>query len=380
MMENDPLLNRVRNWFGFGHRSDDEEQADSAYATGETGHSAAQLANRQLLEGIFEFILEHHLPVNEETLAFAHDLVSGRDPCLAGLVRRRVSSREPITCEWIEDVRNEREKDESVALDELRERLEKSIAQFTQTTRDARSATSDYQSALQNHVDELHEVNKAGAVIQELANVAKAMIDRTQEIEHQMARSERETRNLQRRLDEAKRNAEIDHLTGLPNRRAFEAMLENEFADARLRRDALCVAFCDIDKFKLINDTHGHEAGDRVLKVVARTLAEISDDRCHVARHGGEEFVVLFRGKTLREAYETLDATRETLANRKLVNRATDTPFGQVSFSGGLADIFAFRDPRAALKAADEALYVAKDTGRNRIVLANQSGPIQAAA
>ncbi len=380
MMVNDPLLHRVRNWFGFGHRSDDEEQADPDNATDETDLSAAQLANRHLLEGIFEFILEHHLPVDEETLNFGHDLVSGRDPCLSGLVRRRTASHEPITREWIELVRNERQKDESVALDELRERLEKSITQFTQTTRDARSATSDYQNALQSHVDELHEVNKAGAAIQELANVAKAMIERTQEIEHQMARSERETRNLQRRLDEAKRNAEIDHLTGLPNRRAFEALLDSEFADARLRRDALCVAFCDIDKFKLINDTHGHEAGDRVLKVVARTLAEISDDRCHVARHGGEEFVVLFRGKTLREAYETLDATRETLANRKLVNRATDTPFGQVSFSGGLADVFAFRDPRAALKAADEALYVAKDTGRNRIVLASQAGAVQAAA
>lgn len=380
MMENDPLLRRVRNWFGFGQRSENEEQAGPDNASGESGHSAAQLANRQMLEGIFEFVLQHHLPVDEETLNFAHDLVSGRDPCLSGLVRRRLAGHEPITREWIESVRDERTKDESVALDELRERLEKSITQFTQTTKDARSATSDYQSALQSHVEELHEVNKAGAVIQELANVAKAMIDRTQEIEHQMARSERETRNLQRRLDEAKRNAEIDHLTGLPNRRAFEALLDSEFADARLRRDALCVAFCDIDKFKLINDTHGHEAGDRVLKVVARTLSEISDDRCHVARHGGEEFVVLFRGKTLREAYEALDATRETLANRKLVNRATDTPFGQVSFSGGLADIFAFRDPRSALKAADEALYVAKDTGRNRIVLAGQSGAVQAAA
>ena len=100
------------------------------------------------------------------------------------------------------------------------------------------------------------------------------------------------------------------------------------------------------------------EAGDRVLKVVARTLAEISDDRCHVARHGGEEFVVLFRGKTLRQSYETLDATRETLANRKLVNRATDTPFGQVSFSGGLADIFAFRDQLAKLVVAHLAVLV----------------------
>ena len=81
----------------------------------------------------------------------------------------------------------------------------------------------------------------------------------------------------------------------------------------------------------------------------------------------------------MSEAYERLDATREALANRRLVNRATDTPFGQVTFSGGLADVFAFRDQREALKAADEALYAAKNAGRNQIVMAVPKGEAKAA-
>jgi diguanylate cyclase len=107
-----------------------------------------------------------------------------------------------------------------------------------------------------------------------------------------------------------------------------------------------------------------------VLKLVAQNLARISGERCHVARHGGEEFVVLFRDKPLGEARAALDALREELAARHFVNRATDTPIGQVTFSGGLADVFAHADRSAALRAADAALYRAKEGGRNRLELA----------
>ena len=107
-----------------------------------------------------------------------------------------------------------------------------------------------------------------------------------------------------------------------------------------------------------------------MLKLVADSLSHISNDSCHVARHGGEEFVMLFRGQKLEEAQAKLDALREALAERRLVNRANDQPFGQVTFSAGIADVFACGDPRTALRAADTALYRAKLNGRNRIELA----------
>ena len=114
--------------------------------------------------------------------------------------------------------------------------------------------------------------NRAGAVLSEMLAIARSMLEHTREIEHQMVRSEKETRVLHRSLEDARRSAEIDHLTGLPNRRAFETRIEKEVVAARAAGEPLCVAFCDIDRFKKINDTHGHEAGDRVLKVVAHAL------------------------------------------------------------------------------------------------------------
>ena len=150
-------------------------------------------------------------------------------------------------------------------------------------------------------------------------------------------------------------------------------MLERENASAIEAGEPMSVAICDIDHFKRVNDTHGHEAGDRVIRAVAQTLAKISNDKCHVARHGGEEFVILFRGKTIEEAWTLLDETRKAMAERRLVNRATDMPFGRITFSGGVADVFAHTTPRDALKAADDALYAAKAAGRNCIVQDTQA-------
>ena len=137
-----------------------------------------------------------------------------------------------------------------------------------------------------------------------------------------------------------------------PDRRAFEACFEQEYREARANAQTLAVGFCDIDHFKLVNDTHGHDAGDRVIKLVAQSLARISNDHCHVARHGGEEFVVLFRNVALDDAMASLNRLRQEMAERRLVSRANDLPFGQVTFSGGIADVFAFPDRRAALRAA----------------------------
>lgn len=383
MTAHDPQFARetkgIWRWLGFGAGGRREEW-DAAPAS-ESGDPLERRdrRHREVLSDVGRFLLTNHIAVNPFTLAAAHDIVTGADPKLARLVADRLDTREPVTLEWLEDAARQAGRDDRVAtLDALMAKLEASIEEFTRTTSAARSATSDYNSALEAHVGELEQVSKAGAVIAELASIAKVMLDRTREIEQQMTRSENETRALQESLEEARRRADIDHLTGLPNRRAFEATLDEEHTAALASGEPLCVAFCDIDDFKRVNDTHGHEAGDRVLRAVAQSLARISDDHCHVARHGGEEFVILFRGKTLDEAWTTLDEARMIMAERRLINRATDRPFGRITFSGGIADVFVHTSPRAALKAADDALYLAKRDGRNRIVKAGE--PIQAAA
>ncbi|MDE2406096.1 MAG: GGDEF domain-containing protein [Sphingomonadales bacterium] len=335
----------------------------------------ARAARLALMTDITAFLDAHEIEVTALTLAAVHDYLTASDIGLVCAIDRRLGANLPITTEWLETAGREEERvDDREALAALMVRLESNLDEFGKTTNAARSAANEYSSALEAHVGGLGQgAHGTASMISELASLARAMLTRTRDLEREMTRSELQTRTLRRNLDQARRTADKDHLTGLPNRRAFEAMFEAELAVAAAEHEHLCVAFCDIDDFKRINDTHGHEAGDRVLRAVAQNLARISNDKCHVARHGGEEFVILFRGVSLNEAWDMLDEARIQQAERRLVNRANDMPFGKVTFSGGVADVFAYDDPRAALRAADQALYRAKEEGRNRIVLATRS-------
>lgn len=378
MSDNDAKSKGILRWLGLGAAQREEEETAGVEVAQPAPEPAEvedprERRRRQLLGDIGSFLLTHRLEVNSFTLAIAHDVLTGADPKLARLLEERVISRQPVSMHWLEDACRSTGRNDGIAqLDALMTKLESSIQDFGQTTMAAKSAANEYNSALEQHVNELEQVSKAGIVITELANIARLMLDRTREIEKEMSRSEMQTRSLQRSLEEARRSAEMDHLTGLPNRRAFEAVLERETAAAIDEHEPICVAICDIDHFKRVNDTHGHEAGDRVIRAVAQTLAKISNENCHVARHGGEEFVVLFRGKTIEEAWQILDEARDAMAERRLVNRATDIPFGRITFSGGVADVVAHATPREAMKAADDALYAAKAAGRNLILKAGE--------
>lgn len=372
MTSSDNSSGSILGWLGFGGaRKSDSLDGARTPADGRASGNIFQQARYHLLEEISSFLLAHELDVTPNNLIAAHGAFSGANPGLARQIAQRVAGGLGVTQAWLDEVTAAAETaDKHDGIQVLMSRLETTLETFSKNTTAARSATSHYSNELEQHVAELVQVQETGHIISSLADLAKAMLERTRQLETDMRRSEDEAKILRRNLDKARRDADIDHLTGLPNRRAFEAVLDREHQEARAALDALVVAFCDIDHFKLVNDTHGHDAGDRVIRLIAELLAGISNDNCHVARHGGEEFVMLFRGASLSEAKASLDTVRESMAERRLINRKTEEPFGQITFSAGIADVFDFPDPRAALKAADEALYAAKQGGRNQVQVA----------
>ncbi|MBC2666507.1 GGDEF domain-containing protein [Novosphingobium flavum] len=335
-------------------------------------------ARRVLLDRMSEFLIGNDLDVSPANLLLAHAAFSGSDLDLARRIAERELAREAIDQDWLDRMKpaeaDEMGSEEREAeLDRLMGRLDSSLASFSSATTRAHGTTAAYGDSLQQHVGEMggNRIggdDTTGEMLTSLVGIAKAMLERTREVEGEMKRSSEEAESLRRSLERARRDAEIDHLTGLPNRRAFEGVLANQYREAQQEIDLLTLAICDIDHFKRVNDLHGHETGDRVIQAIGQVLARISDDRCHVARHGGEEFVMLFRGRSVREAKEMLDLARRQLADRNFINRITDEPIGQITFSGGVADVFAYADPRDALRGADEALYRAKAEGRNQIV------------
>jgi diguanylate cyclase len=358
-------------WLGRLSQRPSGEPAPAGESAAASRADPVRQGRRQLLDAICDFLLDNDLGVTPENLLAAHGAFTGANPGLARQLVARLESGEGITQAWLDEVTaNHAAERKDVAIERLIGKLEQNLETFAKSSKAARTATSAYNSQLERHVVELGQVEETGQIITGLADLARAMALRTRQLEQDMRKSEDEAKALRRHLDRAKHDAEVDHLTGLPNRRAFEALLEKHYREAQAEVEPLSVAFCDIDHFKKVNDTHGHDAGDRVIKLIAEALARISNDNCHVARHGGEEFVMLFRGLRPSEAMAKLDLAREEMAARNLVNRRTDQPIGQITFSGGVADVFGYHDPRAALRAADEALYKAKQSGRNRILIA----------
>jgi diguanylate cyclase (GGDEF) domain len=326
---------------------------------------------KTLYDEVGSFIFAHDLDLTPLNFGLALDYITGNDIAIEKAVRAILTERGKLTNGVAEQIIAEQRAEELTpdTLGDMLLEVEANLDQLTGIANQSSSSAKDFGAALQKQAATLGQAD-TGEAVSNLILLTRSMIEKTREVEARMRDGQVQTRLLQKNLESARKAAEQDHLTGLPNRRAFENTLREEAATAREGTEPLCVAFCDIDHFKVINDNHGHDAGDRVLKFVAGLLAKISDDRCHVARHGGEEFVMLFRGMTVAEAAKVVDDARIDMAQRNLVDRKTGERMERVTFSGGVADVFAYPEPRDALKAADRALYLAKEHGRNRVYIA----------
>ena len=158
-----------------------------------------------------------------------------------------------------------------------------------------------------------------------------------------------------------------DFLTDLVNRRRFFEHLESAMADARIHNTGLSVVMFDLDFFKRINDTFGHDSGDVVLKNTALRVRELLRGSDCAARFGGEEFIILLRETRIDAALAIAEAVRSKIAT---------VPYdlvGAVSASFGVAEWNTKEDARALINRADRALYVAKQTGRNRVIRADET-------
>jgi diguanylate cyclase (GGDEF)-like protein len=170
---------------------------------------------------------------------------------------------------------------------------------------------------------------------------------------------------MHRIMAETQLQASTDNLTGLLNRRS----LENQTRVLRNDQTSFVVAMADLDHFKELNDTYGHETGDRALRLFAETLRRALRDRDLVCRHGGEEFAVVLPECTTVDARVALESVRAELINAL---RAAGLPAYTASF--GIIEANDGEDLESALRRADAALFEAKHTGRDRVVVHGPSG------
>jgi diguanylate cyclase (GGDEF)-like protein len=180
-----------------------------------------------------------------------------------------------------------------------------------------------------------------------------------------IARKAGERLGVLRAFSRSETQAQTDQLTGLLNRRSLEARVHDLARDGR----TYTVAFGDLDHFKQLNDVHGHDAGDRALRLFSRVLRDAIRPTDIAARYGGEEFVVVVPDSTTGATVAMLERVRERLALAQ--HHGTVPPF-TVSF--GVADSLAAHDFDETVGLADRALLEAKRAGRNRTIAHSEGG------
>jgi diguanylate cyclase len=280
----------------------------------------------------------------------------------------------------------------AAVLSEVTKRLEEMAGYLTESNSASRSHFDDTQSlndTVMSHVreltDEVSEATELGllqsAVNARLESVANQVCDfrareqhrlleyngRAEHMRARIADLEREAQELHSKLDLEKHGARLDPLTGVANRKSFDERFAREIAQRVQGAAPSVMLLWDIDSFKVINDSYGHRAGDRVLQSVAACFTAALRASDFVARIGGEEFAVLLTGIKLAEAMHVANQTRIAVEALRFHFRGTPV---RVTVSCGITELHQDDASEAAFDRADAALYRAKNGGKNLCVAA----------
>lgn len=186
------------------------------------------------------------------------------------------------------------------------------------------------------------------------------------EANERIMESQKRLKQLEAELDNAKEKALYDGLTGVYNRASFNDRIKIEVEKARRTGRSLFVIMLDLDHFKRINDNYGHQTGDMVLKIFASQTKKVIRNIDFIGRYGGEEFVVLLPEIKLELALEIAERIRKKIENTKLIyNKKTF----KVTVSVGMTAYKEGDTPESLIERADQALYQAKNSGRNKVVV-----------
>jgi diguanylate cyclase (GGDEF)-like protein len=285
-----------------------------------------------------------------------------------------------------EDIQHEIEKfiDERIHLDqaELEQKAKEITKLMTYMTKflgDVIDKSAKGTASISEIANEIKDVDASDE--KELLALQEKLVQAAESIEEHMKQTnktlekgkdgvealQKKIEKLEEELDQVKRENEIDHLTGLLTRRWYDR--QSKRFDDQYRRNGIdyAVVFFDIDHFKKVNDTHGHDAGDVVLSTFAKVLLKSTRDTDVLGRYGGEEFVGLIHFNEEKELVQYVKRIKSIITGNKFKYKDIKIP---ITFSAGIAIRGEYDSHDDTVKKADELLYQAKQTGRNKIICA----------
>ncbi|MDO8447844.1 MAG: diguanylate cyclase [Rhodoferax sp.] len=258
---------------------------------------------------------------------------------------------------------------------EAQEDLRQMLATFIERLSQMTESTSTYHGQMEENarlIEQARTMADIAPVLKDVVGATRTMAhdsltarDELRGMREKVQTTEAELVKLHRELDRVSAQARHDPLTGALNRKGLDEALQREVSNVRRKDTPLCMALLDIDNFKKINDKSGHAAGDAALTHLATVAREVMRPQDTLARYGGEEFVILLPDTSLENGIEAMTRLQRELTKRFFL---TGTEKILITFSAGVAQLAANESGPDAIRRADQAMYLAKRAGKNRVL------------
>ena len=236
-------------------------------------------------------------------------------------------------------------------------------------------ATANYQSEIEDSSRKLAlpiDRDTLRVIVESLVSSTKEVEQENSTLSASLGLSRKQIAHLQEDLVSIRAESLSDPLTMLSNRKHFDQSLERILAKSRESGDVFCLILADVDHFKSFNDTHGHQMGDHVLRLIAGEMKQAVKGQDVVARYGGEEFAIILPATGLMAAAGVAERIRQTTMAKELRRRKTGESLGRVTVSLGVAEYRRNESAQDLVERADNCLYAAKRRGRNCVVAQDQ--------
>ena len=260
--------------------------------------------------------------------------------------------------------------------------IAKLVTLMSQYLEDAITSNKSGSSTVSNIKEEIQSMNLASSTKDELNTLQTKLVEAAISIENEMtsvtksledghsevSALEEKVKELENELAQTKKESSIDHLTGLYTRRAYDKEIQRVEAEYTRDGQDYALVFFDLDHFKNVNDTHGHDCGDVVLKTFAQILLKLTRKSDIIGRYGGEEFVAIIKYTSENELIQYLTRVKKIVTTNKFKYKDLKL---DITFSAGVDLRSKHSNYEDTIQQTDILLYQAKDEGRNRIIFAS---------